>query len=106
MQIMFRELNKKAGREVSTRLGYHEKDSTTVLSALKKNHNMCRALYRAIIFDISNHIGINFHRYVKESIDFDIVCDWDIMKENLEESLIKSLKEKYKEKRVKIIFLS
>lgn len=94
-----RELNKKAGREVSTRLGYHEKDSTTVLSALKKNHNMCRALYRAIIFDISNHIGINFQRYVKESIDFDIVCDWDIMKENLEESLIKSLKEKYKEKK-------
>ena len=59
---------------------------------------MCRALYRGIIFDISNYIGILFQKYVEEKIQLEIECNWQIMKENLEESLICSLKEKYESK--------
>ena len=92
------ELNKKAGEEIATGAGYAEENSSKVLVALKKNHNMCRALYRAIIFDISNYIGTIFQKYVKETINLEITCDWEIMKENLQESLIRSLKEKYEEK--------
>lgn len=92
------ELNKKAGEVVATRSGYTEENSSKVLETLKKNHNMCRALYRAIIFDISNYIGIIFQNYVKETIDLEIMCDWEIMKENLQENLIQSLKVKYEEK--------
>lgn len=92
------ELNKKAGEVVATKAGYAEENSVKVLEALKKNHNLCRALYRAIIFDISNYIGTIFQNYVKETADLEITCDWEIMKENLQESLIRSLKVKYEEK--------
>lgn len=92
------ELNRKAGKKIADASGYKDEDKGDVLDALKKNHNMCRALYRGIIFDISNYIGILFQKYVEEKIQLEIECNWQIMKENLEESLICSLKEKYESK--------
>lgn len=92
------ELNRKAGKKIADASGYKEENKGDVLDALKKNHNMCRALYRAMIFDISNYIGILFQKYVEEKIQLKIECNWQIMKENLEESLIRSLKEKYESK--------
>ena len=50
------ELNRKAGKKIADASGYKDEDKGDVLDALKKNHNMCRALYRGIIFDISNYI--------------------------------------------------
>lgn len=90
------EENKKADRRTLPNNSYSDEDWEIVLPALKENHNMCRALYRAIIYDISSYIGYVFNEYVSERIGRTLEYDWEIMKENLEEKFIRSIRKKYK----------
>ena len=92
------ELNRKAGKKIADASGYKDEAKGDVLDALKNYLIMCWALYWGFIFDISIYIGILFQKYVEEKIQLEIECNWQIMKENLEESLICSLKEKYESK--------
>lgn len=88
--------NNDNNRRVILGDSYQDEDWEVVFPVLKKNHNMCRALYRAIIFDISNYIGYLFQEYVSERIGLELEYDWKIMEENLENDFILSIKEKYK----------
>src|SRR5699024_796261 len=63
--------------------------------ALKKDHNLCRALFRAVIFQLSDYIGRQFQQYVANSIGVQIEYDWDIMKDNFSYDFIETEKKLY-----------
>ena len=64
-----------------------------VLDTMKKNHNLCRNMYRTIIFYFSYFIFLNFKEYVKECAEIEIDFDWEFMKDSFSESFIESFKE-------------
>lgn len=66
------------------------------IDTLKKDHNLCRALFRAVIFQLSDYIGRQFQKYVFDTIDVLIEYDWDILNDNFSNDFIETEKELYK----------
>ena len=64
-----------------------------VMDMMKKNHNLCRNMYRTIIFYFSYFIFLHFKMYVKECAEIEIDFDWEFMKDSFSENFIKSFKE-------------
>ena len=64
-----------------------------VLDTMKKNHNLCRNMYRTIIFYFSYFIFQHFKEYVSECAEIEMDFDWDFMKDSFSESFIRSFKE-------------
>lgn len=62
---------------------------------LKKDHNLCRAVFRAVIFQLSDYIGRQFQLYVFNTIGMEIEYDWDIMKDNFSSDFIETEKSLY-----------
>lgn len=64
-------------------------------SVMEKDHNLCRAIFRAIIYRLSDYIGRNFQKHVKELLGIDLEYDWDIMEDNFDSSFIETQKSLY-----------
>lgn len=73
-------------------------NSSKVKKILKDNHNLCRNLYRSIIFYVSAYAGALFKEYVFNKIGIELDYDWEFMKESMSESFIASFKELIREK--------
>lgn len=66
-------------------------------SIMEEDHNICRAIFRAIIYRLSDYIGRNFQKYVKELLEINLEYDWDIMEDNFDPSFIETQKTLYDE---------
>lgn len=66
-----------------------------VYRELEEDGNLGKALYRAVIFRISDFIGRKFQQYVREVLGLEVEYDWAIMKDNFDESFIETQKEWY-----------
>ena len=51
-----------------------------VIEVMRENHNLCRNMFRAIIFYLSAYIGSEFKDYVKETIHIELDYDWEFMR--------------------------
>lgn len=61
-------------------------------SVMERDHNICRALFRAIIFRLSDYIGRNFQKYVRRLLEVELEYDWDIMEDNFDPTFIETEK--------------
>ena len=68
------------------------KDSAELKTLLKKNHNLCRNMYRSVIFYVSAYGGALFREYVFRRTGIEIDYDWDFMKESMPEEFIQSFR--------------
>lgn len=66
-----------------------------VYKEIEKDENLGKALYRAVIYRVSDFIGRKFQQYVKDVLGLDVEYDWEIMQDNFDESFIKTQKEWY-----------
>lgn len=63
---------------------------------MEKDPNLCKAMFRAVIFSISDYIGRNFQSYVEQVLDIKLEYDWDIMTDNFDDFFIETQREIYK----------
>lgn len=56
-----------------------------VRKLMRENHNLCRNMFRSIIFYLSAYIGFEFRHFVKETIHIDLDYDWEFMKDSFSE---------------------
>lgn len=66
------------------------------MKALEEDAHLCKNIFRAVIFRLSDYIGHRFQKYVKDILDIDLEYDWKIMKDNFEEEFISTQEELYK----------
>lgn len=59
---------------------------------MEENESLCNALYRSVIYMLSNYIGRKFQQYVKETIGLELEYDWEIMADNFDISFIETQK--------------
>lgn len=64
-----------------------------VIEVMKENHNLCRNMFRSIIFYLSAYIGSEFMNYVKDTIHIELDYDWDFMKSSFSDVFCSSFKE-------------
>lgn len=76
-----------------------EKRVDALISCMSTNINLYRAVYRAVVLYFSNHIGMEFVRYLSEIFgresDF-MKYDWNFMEHHITEGLRDSIKYVYK----------
>lgn len=66
-----------------------------VYKEIEEDENLGKALYRAVIYRVSDFIGRKFQQYVREVLGLEVEYDWEIMRDNFDESFIKTQKEWY-----------
>lgn len=74
-------------------------NSTDLKVLLKKNHNLCRNMYRSVIFYVSAYGGALFREYVFHRTGIEIDYDWDFMKESMPKEFIQSFRSLTREKK-------
>lgn len=96
------ELNKFNAAEKAERMmkntpsdDFYDRFQSDILYTIKHNHNICRAMYQSMIIDISLYIGKLFEKYIADTTGIQMLCDWDVMKDNLEDSMVSSIREHY-----------
>lgn len=67
------------------------------VSPMEKDHNLCRAMFRAVIYRLSDYIGRNFQEYVKHVLNIELEYDWDIMEDNFDSSFVETQKYFYEQ---------
>lgn len=65
----------------------------TILKILERDHNLCRNMYRSIIFYLSYFIFLNFENYLKDILDVKPMFDWEIMKDSFSYDFIHSFRD-------------
>lgn len=62
----------------------NEKDKTTenIIKRMEEDANLCKGLFRAVIFRISHYIGLKFKEMVEKEIGIQLEVDWGIMNDN------------------------
>lgn len=86
------------GREYIREDGKILKSTSEMKTILKNNHNLCRNLYRSVIFYVSAYAGTLFKDYVRGKIGIELDYDWEFMKESMSETFIDAFKELIREK--------
>ena len=61
-------------------------DIPEVKALLRSNHNLCRNMFRSIIFYVSDAIGNSFKKYVYHLTGIEMEYDWNIMYDSFSES--------------------
>lgn len=79
-------------------------DTSAVFEAMKKNHNLCRSMFRGIIFYVSDIIGEKFRNYVWEVARVRLDYDWEGMKDSLDDSYIKTFEEIVEKRRYTVSY--
>lgn len=64
---------------------------------MEEDHNLCRALFRAVIFRLSDYIGRKFQQYVDKILGIELEYDWNIMEDNFDYDFIKTQLKLYDE---------
>lgn len=67
-------------------------DGEYSVSAMERDHNLCRAMFRAVIYRLSDYIGRNFQEYVKYVLKIELEYDWDIMEDNFDSLFVETQK--------------
>lgn len=67
------------------------------LELLEKDAHLCKNIFRAVIFRLSDYIGRQFQQFVKDVLDVDIEYDWKIMKDNFGLKFISTQQKFYEE---------
>lgn len=62
---------------------------------LEKDHHLCKALFRAVIFRLSDYVGRKFQQFVKNMLDMTLEYDWIIMQDNFDADFIETQKKFY-----------
>lgn len=75
------------------------RDSDEMKELLKKNHNLCRNMYRSVIFYVSAYGGSLFREYLYAKAGLETDYDWDFMKESMSDEFIVSFKNLIHEKK-------
>lgn len=65
------------------------------IDVMKRDHNLCNAMFRAVIYRLSDYIGRNFQKYVKQLLSVTLEYDWNIMEDNFDPAFIKTQRELY-----------
>lgn len=73
------------------------KNVQTVIQRMKEDHNLCRNMYRGIIFYISNVLGQNFSEYFYKTTGISLDYDWRIMDESFPPDFIHTFQRQYRE---------
>lgn len=68
-------------------------DNLILYDIMKKNHNLCRNMYRSIIFYLSYYIFLYFSEHVKEKVGIELGFDLEIMEENFAPDFIEMFRE-------------
>lgn len=68
------------------------RNSVKLKTLLKKNHNLCRNMYRSVIFYVSAYGGALFRKHIFRRTGIEMDYDWDFMKESMSEEFIRSFK--------------
>lgn len=78
------------------------------ISVMERDSNLCKALFRAVIFRLSDYVGRKFQKYVRDVLQLELEYDWKIMEDNFDAEFInteRELYERYDEKTFeKLIF--
>lgn len=64
-----------------------------ITEKMEQDDKICNALFRAVIYRISNYIGIKFQIYIKAVLGVDVEYDWEIMEDNFDEAFIETQRE-------------
>lgn len=65
-------------------------DNMYVAKVMEKDHNLCRAMFRAVIYYFSGYIGEKFRRFVKNVINIELEYDKEIMSDNFDDVFIQT----------------
>lgn len=65
------------------------------IKVMKKNHNLSRAIFRAVIYQLSMYIGFLFKEKVYAETGIELECDFDIMKDHNVDSFNATIKEQW-----------
>lgn len=63
-------------------------DDRSAYEKMENDGNLCKALFRAVIYRLSDYIGRKFQQFVKEVLELDLEYDWEIMKDNFDDDFI------------------
>ena len=81
---------------IGTRVSEWKRDKTEIIpagTAMEKDANLCKGLFRAVIFRISHYIGLKFKEMVQRELDIELECDWKIMYHNFCKEFIETEQE-------------
>lgn len=81
------------------------KDVEDPVEKLEEDANLCKGLFRAIIYRISHYIGWEFREFVKKELDKQIEFDMEIMHDNYDQSFIDTV-QKWNEENAESEFLN
>lgn len=69
---------------------FENSDAQTVMET---DHNLCRAIFRSVIFQLSDYIGHSFLAYLEEVSGRKAEYDWDIMSDHFDREFILTQKQ-------------
>ena len=89
----YKEVYKQLGEENLEK----ELDEMFIINKMKKNHNLCRGIYRAVVFSLSNYIACRFREKIRNDIGMELFLDEEYLKENSKKEFYKTFLKEYEE---------
>lgn len=62
---------------------------------LKNNHNMCRGIFRSVIFSLSLYVGYLFQEKIKEDIGKEFLYDFEYLREHSDDCFVNTFENEY-----------
>lgn len=75
-------------KKVSERFIEDNEDDCGLIALLKMDHDLCRNMYRSVIFYVSDFVGLLFKKYVKQVADIEIGYDFKFMRDSFTQEFI------------------
>lgn len=79
--------------EYAKQIKVNDETAENLIKRMEDDANLCKGLFRAIIFRISHYIGLKFQELVKKEIGIQLQFDWNIMHDNFCKPFIDTEKE-------------
>lgn len=90
---IYKYINENSNLNIKEKENEKNIDNSVLYDIIKKNHNLCRNMYRTIIFYLSYYIFLYFSEHVQEKVGIELGFDMEIMKENFSSDFIDMFKE-------------
>lgn len=74
------------------------RDDQAVIRKMKKDHNLCRNMFRGIIFYVSHAVGAAFAQYFYDVTGVRLDYDWELMEESFSQEFIRTFCGAYRNK--------
>lgn len=72
-------------------------DDSDIISYMKRNHNFCTGIYRAVVFSLSNYIAYRFQEKIHNDIGIDLYLDEEYLKNNSNSKFVNTFLQEYKQ---------